>query len=659
MKNRTIKIIVSLLLAILMVIPSVALVGCDKSADAESGETTAETTVLETTDESTDAVSTDTEAEITEETAEETEETEETTDKPEADPEPVIITVLENGKTDFTIVVANSASSNMNSAAASLAEAFKTHLGIDIAVKKEVNYKEDNNDSIEGAKIVFGVLLGDADSSDLEKSLRPNEYAISAGAESIYFAADKDTDWVTAVDKFIETYLVGAPSLLEFRIGEIYKHDLSSRVPVPSLTVAGNDIWRYKIVYYDTYYSEKLAKNVQAAIADSTGYMLELVKDSAAVSDYEILVGKTNRAESREVRDGYDRPNVYYDVTPVGNKLVFMGEGFKTLSKLIYEFNWYMIRNDGEVDINEAIITGNVISAVDTAGVNMFYRTEGTDLRVFHWNLAAPYLNDASKVYTDNKLRGEVMADIILQFMPDIITTNEFYLGHGNGKLYDAVMKELSEYYNILDNSPYEVGKPNANSTAKNQFGKGPTINENILYKKDIGLTVKWSGWRYNYENVYYHGYHTAVFRRSNGQSFIVSVGHYADSRTYTVCAEEHAAAIADAKAASGVADNVPTIITGDMYTWNGNGSGAYAAGYNYWVNAGYKDAQVDAAINGNNNTCHGTFHTIGVYEATRANEDFVWYKNGLDGLCFKVPVSQDIDDTSDHYPVMADLKFS
>ena len=155
MKNRTIKIIVSLLLAILMVIPSVALVGCDKRADAESSETTAETTVLETTDESTDAVSTDTEAEITEETAEETEETEETTDKPEADPEPVIITVLENGKTDFTIVVANSASSNMNSAAASLAEAFKTYLGIDIAVKKEVNYKEDNDNSIEGAKIVF------------------------------------------------------------------------------------------------------------------------------------------------------------------------------------------------------------------------------------------------------------------------------------------------------------------------------------------------------------------------------------------------------------------------------------------------------------------------------------------------------------------------
>ena len=95
------------------------------------------------------------------------------------------------------------------------------------------------------------------------------------------------------------------------------------------------------------------------------------------------------------------------------------------------------------------------------------------------------------------------------------------------------------------------------------------------------------------------------------------------------------------------------------MYTWNTNGNGVYAAGYFYWEALGYNDAQIKAAINGNNNPNHGTFHTIGAYEATRAGEDFVWYKNGLEGLCFKIPVSQDIDDTSDHYPVIADLKFS
>ena len=669
MKNRSIRIIIATLLTILMLLSSVSLIGCDKGTDTPEGssESTGTDTAVETTE-----ITTDTETDS--ETSESTTDTEDTgsadtesadTEAPETEdteapaPQPVELTLFEDGKTDFTIVIANGSTATVSGAANELASAFKSKLDIDITVVTESAYKESNGGSISGSKIVFGTLAQDVASIDLKKSLRPGEYVASAVGDSFYFAGSSDDDVAAAVAYFSNNYLKASNRSLVLSEGDLFKNDLSDRMPIPNMTISGNEIWRYKIVYDDTYHAQRCANNIQLAIADSTGYKLDVVGESTPESKYEILVGKTNRAESDTVRGKFARPNVYYEVTAVGDKAVFMAEGYATLTKLSTEFNWYMIRNSGDLDIATTVMSGDIIAQVDPEDISMFERAEGTDLRVLHWNMAAPYLNDANKVYTDNKIRGEVMADMILQFLPDIITTNEIYLGHAGGKLYDAVMKELLEYYNILDQSPYEIGKPNPDSKPKNQFGKGPTIHENILYKKDLGFTVKWSGWRYNYENVYYHGYHTAVFTDAAGKDLLVSVGHYADARTSTRCPEEHNAAIADAKAASGVADNVTTIVTGDMYTWNNNSSGAYATGYNYWVDQGYTDSQVSAKVNANNTIHYGTFHTIGKQEGSRAGEDFIWTKNGLSALCYKVLSNQQATDTSDHYPVMADLKFN
>ena len=73
----------------------------------------------------------------------------------------------------------------------------------------------------------------------------------------------------------------------------------------------------------------------------------------------------------------------------------------------------------------------------------------------------------------------------------------------------------------------------------------------------------------------------------------------------------------------------------------------------------GYIDSQRTANVNANQNISHGTFHDIGVRQTTRISEDFVWHNDQITALCFKVLTSQEIDDTSDHYPVMADLKFN
>jgi hypothetical protein len=294
----------------------------------------------------------------------------------------------------------------------------------------------------------------------------------------------------------------------------------------------------------------------------------------------------------------------------------------------------------------------------------MLERAEGTDLRIFHWNFAAPYLDpNVTKppvVYTDNVTRGEDMADMILQFLPDVITTNEFYESHnGNTTFFDAVMSQLGEYYVCLD-SPYDKDKPEAGADAI----KGKTINSNIIYRKDIGLEVISSSWRYSTQKtstsannpmgyIYYHGSHTAVFSYK-GSKFILSTAHYADSRSSNQWAREQLAAVADAQAA--FASPLPVILTDDHYTSYNQSS--QESGYKYISAAGYKDAQRSASLNANRNDGHGTFHGIGERETNRISEDFVWYSEGFKALAFKVVANKISDDASDHYPVMADISF-
>ena len=432
-----------------------------------------------------------------------------------------------------------------------------------------------------------------------------------------------------------------------------------------SISIAGVDISEYTIIHNGSKAASEAARELRLLILDAVGCQLSVKSHTTKESEHEILVGKTNRAESTEVRGAYSRPNVYFDVVVVGKKLVVMGEGRATIKKLTEELTAYFeTLPTAPITLEGSLISGNILEDIDTNGISMAERAEGTDLRVFHWNMAAPYLDPnvttPPVVYTDNVTRGEDIADMILQFLPDIITTNEFYASHnGNTVFFDAVMNELSEYYVCLD-SPYDKGKPEAGADAI----KGKTINSNIIYRKDIGLEVISSAWRYSTQKtstssnnpmgyIYYHGSHTALFSY-NGQKFILSTAHYADSRTSNQWAREQLAAVADFRAAHG--SDLPIILTGDMYTSYSSGS---SSGYNYIASQGYLDAQRKAAVNANKNTSYGTFHKIGERQSNRISEDFVWYTSEMQALAFKVLANKISDDASDHYPVMADLKFN
>jgi endonuclease/exonuclease/phosphatase family metal-dependent hydrolase len=235
------------------------------------------------------------------------------------------------------------------------------------------------------------------------------------------------------------------------------------------------------------------------------------------------------------------------------------------------------------------------------------------------------------------------------------------YIGHANGHQFNALIRELSEFFVLVDSS-YDTRDKNMPSGVPTVDGNNASYGnpESILIRKSK-LRVVDSGWRYLSDGTQYHGIHWAILEVvSSGKQFIASVGHYGDTRKKTTYAEEHLAAIAFAQKCSGSGTTLPTILTGDMYTYVNHSASSAGAGYRYLDSHGYDDSQVSAVINCNtvNGTLHGTFHDIGIVETDRASEDFVWYNDGFEALKFKVLVDTEITNSSDHYPVCADLKF-
>lgn len=410
------------------------------------------------------------------------------------------------------------------------------------------------------------------------------------------------------------------------------------------MKIAEKSIWKYRIVCCESAWGRKCALRIRTAIAKKTGIALQIVPDTAEPRECEILVGKVNRQEVEDIRAGYDRPNIYYDVKVVNSKLVCVGEGFCTLDKIAATLESYILACD---DINGEIVHGDFC---DDPDADMIDRADGTDIRMLDWNLNAPA--NTGENWREN---AERTADVMLRHLPDIIGTNEMYNSRNCGsykRFYDAVVRELDPYYAVLE-SDYDEGQSLENiSGDPERYGIPP---ENIFFRKNVGLEPLRSGYRYTPNLIAYHGYHWAIFKNASDKKFIFSVGHYEESRNNTTCAVGHMETMRFAQSLSGEAESLPEVITGDLFTHYG----CHDGGYDAFINAGYLDSQRDAVINCNGDISASTYHHPGKYSPRWASIDLVLCKFGARALKFKVITSQEALDVSDHCPVCADIKFN
>ncbi|MBQ4054280.1 MAG: hypothetical protein IJD17_01095, partial [Clostridia bacterium] len=107
--------------------------------------------------------------------------------------------------------------------------------------------------------------------------------------------------------------------------------DLSEEriIPAIKMTIAGNDISKYKIIYGSSAPSpvKTAANNLASWIKACYGVNLTVTTDAASATEYEILVGKTNRENSGLVSvDRSSSNELSYVINVQGNRLVIAGQ---------------------------------------------------------------------------------------------------------------------------------------------------------------------------------------------------------------------------------------------------------------------------------------------------------------------------------------------
>jgi len=603
-------------------------------------ETEPETEAILTTDTESEETESDTLADSTETESETESETETET---EAETRPQIIR-------DYTIVYALYSGTGAQSGVEKLRSAISTHCKKDFLAQKE-NYYESQHPNMSGNKIVVGHIEKDPVAMQIYESLHTElSYIIKYVDGSLYIIGGCGEATETAVDYFIKTY-VSKYKILTFDFFTNKFLIEKNELPIfKDMTIAGNPLENYVIVHDGSHVSKLYANEMRSVINRKTGKTLPIKISTAGEYDYEILVGKTDRAESKSVVNGYDRHNVYYTAKTVGSSLVLMGEGWYSLKRLTAEFTaMFDTLDPSKCNLSGTILSGDVIKDIDAEG--MLTRASKTDLRVLNFNIYGATYNFQDWTFFENNVeRGEFVGDMLLAYAPDVITTNELYRNSGT---LSGIMYQISDYYTLIE-SPYDDGYPFDNSTSG-----GLANPEQIFIKKSCNFKVIDSGWRYLSEGgkgnpVTYHGIHWAVLQNTAGKKFIVSVGHYGESNSTDVYAREHKAAIDMAQASSGSKTALPVIAAGDFFSRVGSGKA-----YLYHTDTcKLIDPQRDASINVNGSIKQATCHGFGKNADNGTRYDFILHSDKFKALKFKVLKSEELLYASDHYPVCVDLKF-
>lgn len=560
--------------------------------------------------------------------------------KPPAEP----LILAENGSTTFVIVRGDSAGTAVVSAASNLWSVIREKTGTKIDLCDEFRYQEKGN----SPAIVVG-LTADETSRRIRNELHYDDYMIHVENGNLYLIGGSDEATVNAVNYFIEHYLAETVTTLqvEDNLDLRYVKDY----PVKQLSIAGTGIDSYRIVYDSRlYYSRSCAINFRDLIRKTCGVVLAVVPDTEAATENEILVGETNREESKTAIAAFDRPNIYWSVKVSGKKIVLANQGARSGDAAVAGISAWLTKNETEtcnLTASNFNLSGNIISG-DKLMSRVVPREAETDVRTLQSNVLGFLSGDNDNGYTDQQ-RAELLMDTYLIYSPDIITLNEMNPGGSMTPILEGLLKP---YYTIVDAEYLPLfAEPEKPSTLVSQR----KCAMKVAYRKDAGLTLIDSGFSYFSEMAYFHGCSWAVFEMPNGNRFLAASCHLPENvdsagNQTTEWAEETMQILDVARSRYG---DLPMVLSGDWFFWSGKAPYTYMTENQHFLDVAQTAvAQYSSGV--------GTYHLIGNGSQSGAHEDITFVSDGwFTPLKHRIVVDIYTINASDHYPVLADLKFA
>lgn len=548
-------------------------------------------------------------------------------------PVPTELSIIRDGTSEFCIVRSEDAKKEIIDLCVELAARIKAAYGVTIPVMSDFGRQVKKST---GPAIYVGITE-EAGCAEYAAGLLSKDYLCAGDGTNLYLIGGTDEATVDAVDYFLNKYVEKPQGSDLIWSGPDYVH--KKNYAYASLTVNGRPISDYRIVYAhgSDFYKED-AEALQAQLCALCGIELKLASDVSAPSDYEILVGSTTREESKRAAaalgDGLTNYNKW-SLSLDGTRLVLASHGIRSAEFAVTALTDALKNHAGKQtglssDLCDFLGTDDLTKNVHAD------RDAAADLRIMDANIM---LTNEASTATDK--RGELFCDIAKTFAPDVICFNEFY--------YDiaaSVTRGLSDEYVFLTPDFEDIFHGDytgyTNDLAKLQ---AHVCAEIFAYRKDAGLTVKASGFRYTTEKWWVHAIAWVLFERADGRTFIAMGNHYGAQEVGNFGTET----VACINELRGKYPGVPILVTGDLYAWAGDPP------YNTILAAGFEDTYADRTKRVVN--LRGSAHSLGTtMTGTDSPIDHILVSKGVVTLKHHLIADKYSMWSSDHFPLYADV---
>lgn len=262
------------------------------------------------------------------------------------------VDIVKDGESDYMIVYSEESTATQEKAAATkLRNAIREATGVKLEL--ETDWSPDT-----ATQILVGTTKREATKNALTL-IRQKDFIITYDEGRVIITGGTSAATVRAVDYFIANYINAEKGTVTVYQGKDYIGHFDYMLG--DLSVSGTALSSYTIVYPAgadkndkiTYY---VALNLYDYILNNAGIALNVVSDSTAPTANEILIGKTNRQESRAVANTTLADDEYL-LFQNGSKIVMMGNSYMVGGAASALMNKYFISQGANVPVNITLPT--------------------------------------------------------------------------------------------------------------------------------------------------------------------------------------------------------------------------------------------------------------------------------------------------------------
>lgn len=520
--------------------------------------------------------------------------------------EPIALT------SDFTLVCSNSQSDSMLMLVNALKTKIKSKTGLSLSVGYISTPKEN--------EIVLGYLDDRAACEPAYQTIGGGDYTVHTAGNTVVLGAWTNANLSAAADLFVEKALVQ-----EGDQWMIYPY----RVNFGDVAAVGIDLSQYRIVYAagaGDYLKKTVVPYLQKALKEDFGMEVQAVSDAEAPTDYEIVLGDTNR--NTETIQGYF--NDGKKLTAYGHAIVPDGTRIYLLSKsefaLYHAVSTLCKQATPEIGPPTFCMSAEPWFSPAPNTNDVVELAAGADIRVMSYNILHPEWGNVAVEGRDVKV-----ANIVLYYMPDVIGIQE------TSATWHKALGKL-----LVDTGMYAPACQKNNSWSYNMttlMYNTQTVKLVEEYVVDLD------------KNSEIRVFSVAVFEKlSDGKRFVVTNTHPAPTGQAENYERNFGDLLTIAKAELEKYKDLPVIMTGDFNTKEQ--SQMYTK---FMTTVGVKDAKYEAdKLVREYSTYSGWQKDPKPGKASCIDHIFVNAKT--DVKLFNVVIDHDVKNTSDHIPIYADI---